>query len=51
MGANPPTCGKCGSILMGYGWNDALKFPVHFCTKCSGQPEPAPKVGVLKAAA
>ena len=49
--AMAPTCLTCGSILMGYGWDKEMNFPVYFCTECSGQSEPAPKVGVLKAAA
>lgn len=41
--ANPPTCMKCGSVLLGYGWSKELNFPVHFCTKCREKEEAAKK--------
>ena len=50
MAANPPTCTKCGSILLGYGWSDVLNFPVHFCTRCKEKEEPS-KAKVVKQAA
>jgi hypothetical protein len=43
--AMPPTCLKCGSILMGYGWDREMNFLVYFCTECR---EGAPKEAVLK---
>jgi hypothetical protein len=43
--AMPPTCVKCGSILMGYGWDKELNYLVYFCTECK---EGAPKEAVLK---
>jgi hypothetical protein len=46
--AMPPTCLKCGSILMGYGWDKEMNFPVYFCTECSVPEKAAPRAGVAE---
>ncbi|MFQ5532675.1 MAG: hypothetical protein ACE5EP_02365 [Candidatus Methylomirabilales bacterium] len=49
--ASPPTCLKCGSILMGYDWSKELNFPVYFCTACKAREEAAQKAAAPKEAA
>jgi len=46
--AMPPTCVKCGSILMGYDWDRELNFPVYFCTECTVPAKAAPRVEVAE---
>lgn len=48
--ASPPTCMKCGSILMGYDWDLELNYPVYFCTEC-GAGAPAQKAAAKAEAA
>jgi DNA-directed RNA polymerase subunit RPC12/RpoP len=45
-----PTCLSCGSILMGYGWDLELNYPVYFCTEC-GAGAPAQKAAAKAEAA
>lgn len=35
----PPTCSKCGSILMGYELNKELDTFVYFCVNCRSAEE------------
>jgi hypothetical protein len=50
MGAFPPTCSACGTVLSGYGRSEALNIEVYFCPQCRAK-EGAGGVEVQKPAA